>query len=214
MTKVKVKPAQQWTQKRAVVLSLACLAAGICGGLLIHGSQKSRNAVAAKTANANPATSPSIPAVPANDPAQLKRLADSQAAPLLEQLKTQPGNAELLTNVGNLYYDAKQYSTAVDYYGRVLKVNPADASVRTDLGTAYWYMGDADRAIAEFNQALSYSPNNPNTLFNRGLVKWQGKKDATGALADWQKLLVVNPDYQEKSQVEQMIAEVKSKLKQ
>lgn len=214
MTKAKVKPAQQWTQKRAVVLSLACLAAGICGGLLIHGSLKSGSAVAAKTADANPATIPSTPAGPANDPAQLKRLADSQAAPLVEQLKSQPGNAELLTNVGNLYYDAKQYSTAVDYYGRVLKVNPADAFVRTDLGTAYWYMGDADRAIAEFNQALSYSPNNPNTLFNRGLVKWQGKKDATGALADWRKLLVANPDYQEKSQVERMIAEVNSQGKQ
>jgi len=80
------------------------------------------------------------------------------------------------------------------------------------MGTAYWYMGDADRALLEFNQALSYAPNSPNTLFNRGLVKWQGKKDAAGALADWQQLLAANPDYQAKSQVEKMIAEVKSQL--
>ena len=73
-------------------------------------------------------------------------------------------------------------------------------------------MGDADRALLEFNQALSYAPNSPNTLFNRGLVKWQGKKDAAGALADWQQLLAANPDYHAKSQVEKMIAEVKSQL--
>jgi len=113
--------------------------------------------------------------------------------------------------VGNLYYDAKQYPTAVDYYGRALKVNPADVAVRTDMGTGYWYMGEADQAIEEFNKALSYSPNNPNTLFNRGLVEWQGKKDAAGALADWRQLLAVNPDYQAKDQVNQMIAEVKGK---
>ena len=59
-----------------------------------------------------------------------------------------------------------------------LNVQPANTSVRTDLGTAYWYMGNADSAIAEFNQALTYAPNNANTLFNLGMVKWQGKGDS------------------------------------
>ncbi|MGP8252468.1 MAG: tetratricopeptide repeat protein [Terracidiphilus sp.] len=214
MTDAKRKPMRQWTQKQAVMLSLACLAAGIGGGWLIHGSRQSGSAAAVNTANANAANSAPAPAAQANDPAQLKTMADSQAAPLIEQLKSQPNNAQLLTSVGNLYYDAKQYPTAVDYYGRALKVTPADASVRTDMGTGYWYMGDADRAIEEFNLALSYAPNNPNTLFNRGLVKWKGKKDAAGALADWQQLLAANPDYQAKDQVEQMIAEVKAQVKQ
>jgi tetratricopeptide (TPR) repeat protein len=210
MTDAKRKPRKQWTQNQAVILSLACLAVGIGGGWLINWPQKSSSAAAANTANAAAAKSLPAPSAQANDPAQLKALADSQAAPLVEQLKSQPNNAELLTSVGNLYYDAKQYKVAVDYYGRALKVKPADASVRTDMATGYWYMGDADRAILEFNQALSYAPNSPNTLFNRGLVKWQGKKDGAGALADWQQLLAANPDYQAKDQVEQMIAEVKT----
>jgi cytochrome c-type biogenesis protein CcmH/NrfG len=41
------------------------------------------------------------------------------------------------------------------------------------------------------------------------LVKWQGKKDAAGALADWEKLLKSNPSYEGRDKVEQMIAEVK-----
>jgi tetratricopeptide (TPR) repeat protein len=214
MSKTKRKPFQQWTQKRALVLSLACLAVGICGGLLIHSSPKIGGTVAAKTANTTPATGAPAPAATASDLAQMKSLADSHAAPIIEQLKSQPDNAELLTSVGNLYYDAKQYQVAVDYYERAIKVNPSDVSVRTDMGTGYWYLGNADKAIEEFNQALSYAPNNPNTLFNRGMVKWQGKKDAAGALADFQKLLAANPDYQAKGQVEQMISEVKSQGKQ
>jgi len=70
-------------------------------------------------------------------------------------------------------------------------------------------MGNADEAIAEFNKALSYAPNNPNTLFNRGLVKWQGKKDGAGAVADWEKLLATDPNYEAKDKVQQMIADVK-----
>ncbi|MGA8730239.1 MAG: tetratricopeptide repeat protein [Terracidiphilus sp.] len=143
----------------------------------------------------------------------MKEIADEQAAPLLEKLKSDPRNPDLLTGIGNLYYDAQQYSSAVDYYGRALKARPADAAVRTDLGTAYWYMGNADEAIAEFNKALAYEPTNPNTLFNLGLVKLRGKKDSSGAMADWEKLLAANPTYQGKDKVNQMIAEAKKQSK-
>ena len=64
------------------------------------------------------------------------------------------------------------------------------------MATAYWYMGNADTAIAEFNKALTYAPTNPNTLFNLGLVKWQGKHDSAGAIAAWKKLLAANPAYE------------------
>jgi cytochrome c-type biogenesis protein CcmH/NrfG len=77
------------------------------------------------------------------------------------------------------------------------------------MATAYWYMGNADTAIAEFNKALSYEPNNPNTLFNLGLVKWKGKSDVAGAVADWEKLLKTNPNYQDRDKVQQMMTEAK-----
>jgi cytochrome c-type biogenesis protein CcmH/NrfG len=136
-------------------------------------------------------------------------MADTQAAPLLEKLKSDPNNPDLLASIANFYYDAQQYPIAVDYYGRALKAKPADAAMRTDMATAYWYMGNADTAITEFNKALTYEPNKPNTLFNLGLVKWQGKMDINGAVADWEKLLAKNPNYEGKEKVEQMIAEAK-----
>jgi tetratricopeptide (TPR) repeat protein len=135
-------------------------------------------------------------------------MADNQAAPLIAKLNADPKNLDLLTSIGNLYYDAQQYPVAVNYYGRVLAVKPSDAAVRTDLATALWYLGDADKAIAEFNTALKYAPSNPNTLFNLGLVKWQGKHDSAGAIADWKKLLAANPDYASRDQVEKMLSDV------
>jgi tetratricopeptide (TPR) repeat protein len=184
--------------------------AGIAGGWLIRGSQTPAVTGSAKAALVPaPAGNAASPASQAPSPARLKEMADAQAAPLLDKLKPDPNNPEVLTSIGNLYYDAQQYPIAVDYYGRALQARPSDAAVRTDMATAYWFMGNADLAIAEFNRALTYAPHNPNTLFNRGLVKWKGKMDGAGAVADWEKLLAAYPNYPEKDKVEQMLAEVR-----
>jgi tetratricopeptide (TPR) repeat protein len=198
---------ERWSLQGAMVLMAACLMTGVAGGYLIRQSRAPFAAAAARTASS--ATQPALPASAPrpSDPAQMKALADANAAPLLAKLQSDPNNADLLTSVGNLYYDAQQYSIAVDYYGRELKTRPSDVSVRTDMGTALWYTGNADAALAQFDTALSFEPNNPNTLFNRGVVRWQGKQDAAGAIADWEKLLAANPNYSGRNQVEQLIAQ-------
>ena len=200
----------EWTRKRAIILAVICLMVGVAGGWAIRASQSPAVVNSAKVASA-PASSGNgaNPPSQAPSPARLKEMADAQAAPLMDKLKSDPSNPDLQTSIGNIYYDAQQYPIAVDYYGRVLKGKPSNASVRTDMATAYWYMGNADLAITEFNKALVYEPNNPNTLFNRGLVKWQGKMDSAGAIADWEKLLATTPNYDAKEKVQQMMAEVK-----
>jgi cytochrome c-type biogenesis protein CcmH/NrfG len=202
-------PNTVWTGVQAYTLAVVCLLLGMAGGWLIRGSQSPAAAAPAMAASAPAPTGMGGGMNSQPTPEQLKQMADTQAAPLIEKLKSDPNNPELLASIGNFYYDAQQYPTAVDYYGRALKAKPSDAAVRTDMATAYWYMGNADTAIAEFNKSLTYEPNKPNTLFNLGLVKWQGKMDINGAVADWEKLLATNPNYEGKDKVEQMIAEAK-----
>lgn len=198
---------RQWTSKQALILVTLCLMVGITGGWFMRGAlgtaQPSSTQAAVK--QLAPATI-SAPAQPT--PARLKQMADEQAAPIIAKLNADPKNANLLADIGNLYYDAQQYPIAIDYYNRALQSKPSDASVRTDMATAYWYMGNADEAIAQFNKALTYAPNNPNSLFNLGLVKWQGKHDDAGAIADWKKLLATTPDYEQKDKVQQMLSDV------
>jgi tetratricopeptide (TPR) repeat protein len=202
---------KSWTVKPAIILAAGCLAVGIGGGWSIRAWQSPAGGGSAQAADVSMTARNPANAVPkAPSPAQLQAMADAQAAPQLAKLKSDPNNADLLTSIGNVYYDAQQYPTAIDYYGRALKSRPSDAAVRTDMGTAFWYMGNADSAIAEFNKALAYAPTNPNTLFNLGLVKLQGKKDRAGAIADWEKLLAANPDYEGKDKVAQMMADAKT----
>ena len=215
MTKAIHIHGRQWTRGQAVILSGVCLAAGIGGGWSIPRFHSGSPNASTSPAFSAPATGAGVAvsatsqpgAVPTPDPNRLKAMADTQAAPLLEKLKADPQNADLLISIGNLYYDAQQYPAAVGYYARALQSRPSDVSVRTDMGTAYWYMGDADRAVKEFDQALTYAPDNPNTLFNLGIVKWKSGTDVPGAVAAWKKLLATNPNYEAKAKVEQMLAE-------
>ncbi|MGO8794941.1 MAG: tetratricopeptide repeat protein [Candidatus Sulfotelmatobacter sp.] len=197
---------QEWTSVQAYVLAVICLLVGVAGGWFVRGSQ-SPAPVAAETATAPAMGNGSATAQPT--PAEMQKMADTQAAPLIEKLKGDPNNPGLLENIGNVYYDAQQFPTAIDYYQRALKIEPANTGVRTDMATAIWYTGNADGAIAEFQKSLSYDPNKPNTLFNLGVVEWQGKMDIDKATAVWQKLLDTNPNYEGKDKVLELMAQAK-----
>jgi tetratricopeptide (TPR) repeat protein len=200
---------EQWTSVQAYVLAVICLLVGIASGWFIRGSQ-SPAAAATETARASaPAVGSANAGTETPTPAQMQQMADVQAGPLIEKLKADPANAGLLENIGNVYYDAQQFPTAIDYYQRALKIEPANTGVRTDMATAYWYTGNADAAIAEFQKSLSYEPNKANTLFNLGVVEWQGKMDIDKAVTTWQKLLDTNPNYEGKDKVLELMAQAK-----
>jgi cytochrome c-type biogenesis protein CcmH/NrfG len=202
---------EQWTGVQAYVLAVICLLVGIAGGWFIRGSQSPATA-ATETVSASaqaPAAGGTDAGTQTPTPAQMQKMADTQAGPLIEKLKVEPNNAGLLANIGNVYYDAQLFPTAIDYYQRALKAEPANTAVRTDMATAYWYTGDADAAITEFQKSLNYEPNKANTLFNLGIVEWQGKMDIGKAVATWQKLLDTNPNYEGKDKVQELMAQAK-----
>ncbi len=131
------------------------------------------------------------------------------AAPLLEAVNKDPNDFDSLVKLGNLYYDGQQFPSAIQYYERALAIHPDNPDVRTDMGTAYWYTGNSEKALAAMETSLKYRPGHPQTLFNLGWVRWQGKQDPKGAIEAWQQLLKANPDYPERQQVEQYIAKAK-----
>lgn len=194
-----------WTSAQAYIFAVLTLAIGFGAGWFVRGSQsQSAPQQAALSADAPAGMGQEMPS-----PEQMKHMADTEAAPKIAQLKSDPNNPKLLVEIGNIYYDTRVFNAAIDYYQRALKIEPANTDVRTDMATAYWLSGDADSALAEFNKSLSYDPNKPNTLLNMGIVKFEGKMDVSGAVAAWEKLLKANPNYENKDRVQQLIAQAK-----
>ena len=211
---------RNWTSTQAYVISVICLLLGVAIGYLARGSaspQSAGNPVSAQALAAGAPAGMGGGAPPTGTtqpptPEQMRRMADTQAQPLLAQLKDDPKNPELLYKIGNLYYDAQQYPEAVKYYENSLTINPKANDVRTDMATAYHFMGQSDRAIQEYNAVLKIDPKHANALFNVGMVKWQDKMDVNGAVAAWKKLLDSNPDYPQRDRVQGLIAQAEQHL--
>ena len=195
-----------WTGTQAYVLAVFCLLLGVALGYLFRGSASPAAQASATSAAAEQGSGVHQQQQPdANAQAALAQA----AAPLLDAVNKDPRDYDSLVKLGDLFYDGKQFSNAIEYYQRALAIHPDNPDVRTDMGTAYWYNGDADKAIAELQTSLKYRPGHPQTLFNLGWVRWQGKADPKGAVEAWEQLLKANPEYPQRQQVEQYIAKAK-----
>jgi tetratricopeptide (TPR) repeat protein len=204
--------AGQWTSTQAYVLSVICLLVGVAVGYLVRGSAPPTNNTISQVQTGANTASPASNAPQQPTPEQLRQMADTQAQPLLKQLESDPKNAGLLYQVGNLYYDAQQYPEAIKYYDQSLKINPKATDVRTDMATAYHLLGQPDRAIQEYDAVLKIDSKHANALFNEGMVKWQDKMDLDGAIGSWKRLLEAHPDYAERDKVEKLIAQAQQHL--
>jgi len=203
-----------WQPWQVYVMAGICLLAGVLVGYLARGSAAAtaspENAAASNEAPAQGQMPPAaqMQQMPSLD--DMKRMADKQVEPLLTKLKSDPNNADLLNQVGNVYRVTHQFKTAASYYEKVLAVNPKNVGARTDLASCMYYDGDVDGAIAQLEKSLSYDPKHAGTLLNLGLIRWKGKGDAAGAVSSWEKLLKLNPNYENKDAVQKLIAEAKT----
>lgn len=199
---------QGWKTTHVYAMAVTCLAIGVALGYLFRGSaaQKSQPVPTATSAGG----AASVPQMPSLE--DMKRMADKKAEPLLARLKTDPDNATLLNEIGTIYKATHQFKDAASYYQKALDHDPKNVGARTDLASCLYYEGDADAALKQLQQSLSYDPNDANTLFNLGMIRLQAKKDSSGAVAAWQRLLKSNPNLPEdkKASVQKLIAEAQN----
>ena len=196
-----------WHAKQVYAMAVICLVVGLAIGYLFRGSQ-SPAAPAQPAAKAEAAPTGHMGGMPSLE--QMKQMADKKAAPLLEKLKGDPNNSDLLIQVGNIYKSTHQFKDAAGYYDKVVQVNPKNVAIRTELASCLYYNGDVDGAIGQLQQGLHYDPKDANSLFNLGMMKWQGKQDSKGAVAAWKELLKSNPQLsaERKATVQKLMADV------
>ncbi len=175
-------------------MALICLGAGLGIGYLMRGSQQAVHpTTGAAQAVTKSAATPTKPMGHRPTLEQMKQMADKQAAPLLEKLKSNPNDSALLVQVGGIYHTTHRFKEAADYYSRALNMDPKNVAIRTKLASSLYRNGDIEGSIAQLNRALTYDPKDANALFDLGMIKLQGKGDPKGALAEWQRLLKMNP---------------------
>ena len=199
-----MKPRTEPAGVTTALLGASCLASALFGvivGYILAGGTHQAPGTAYAAAAPAPAAAPAIPLI---NEAELQGYRNILAA--------DPKNAGAAAILGNKLYDAGRYAEAVPYYQQSFAADPKNINVSTDLGTALWYSGRADDALAQFTKSLAIDPAHPQTLFNQGIVRLEGKQDALGAIEAWETLLAKNATYPEAEKVRRMLAEARQKL--
>lgn len=132
---------------------------------------------------------------------------------LLDAVAKDPNNYRALVDLGNLYFDSRQHQKSVEFYQRALKINPRDANVRTDMGVMLRDLRQYDQAAREFRQAAADNPSHEQSRVNLGITLFYDLRDPRGAIAAWESVLRINPNYGDAARVREMIAEAKEALK-
>lgn len=189
-------------------MAALCLFAGLGVGFLLHNSHSAKPAQRNTPRAAGTESAKFAGHQPGLE--EMRQMADKQAAPILEKLKSQPNDGSLLVQIAAIYHAMHQFKVAAGYYNRALEFDPKNVAVRTKLASSLYRSGDIDGAIAQLNRALKDQPTDANALFDLGLIKLQGKGDDKGALATWQRLLKTNPQLSSdrKATVLKLMAEV------
>lgn len=118
---------------------------------------------------------------------------------------------------GILFYNQKQYEAAIDEFVRFLQVRPQDEEIRGYTCRAYFEKGlaaynksDFEAAKNEFETALVYDPGCSDcndyitrstngykeSHYNRGIIFF-GKEQLPEAIAEWEKVHGIDPDYKD-----------------
>ena len=198
-------PQQQTSSTTWALISGACLILGLAVGYVIFGGQQATVPTAAPVAQA-PAPAP------ATGGPQPGLMDEQQAQALRNILARDPTNAQANTQLGHLYYDSGRFAEAVGPYQQAFANDSRNVNLSTDLGTALWYSGRPDEAIAQFTKSLAIDATHPQTLFNLGIVRRDGKQDLAGAVQAWEKLLASNPSYAERDNVKQMLDQLRKQI--
>jgi tetratricopeptide (TPR) repeat protein len=176
-------------------------------------------AAAAACKRSEPASQPAPPASQALPPGSplapppAATGASPQIAALEQMAQKEPKNAQLWTQLGNLYFDSHQPQKAIDAYAKALELKPNDPDVLTDQGIMYRELKKFDLAVANFEKANKADPNHVQSVFNAGVVYAYDLGLTDKAIAAWNKVIAMAPQSQQAASARQALEDVKSRAK-
>jgi tetratricopeptide (TPR) repeat protein len=111
--------------------------------------------------------------------------ASPEGATRLEELQRaverDPENPELLTGLGNAWYDREDWDRAIDSYEKARRKSPEDPKLLSDLGAAYRNRGEPRRAVALLERARKNDRGHWQALLNLVLVHAYDLRDPAAA---------------------------------
>jgi tetratricopeptide (TPR) repeat protein len=129
---------------------------------------------------------------------------------LKSQLRDNPDNHDILTKIGNHYFDINQPKNAIEYYERALQIKPDNPSVLTDCAVMYNQLDQNDKALEYLDKAIVFKPDLAQAYINKGVILMTAKNDPRKAVAVWKKFIEIAPESEHANFLRQQIKAIES----
>jgi tetratricopeptide (TPR) repeat protein len=103
-----------------------------------------------------------------------------------------PTSAGALVNLGTVYFNAKDWRQAEQYYRQAVEVDPAYALAHFNLGNLYDERGDRTAALNHYLSAIKIHPRYADAHYNIALL-YQSMGQPLKAVRHWKSYLTMDP---------------------
>ncbi|HEY1251249.1 MAG TPA: tetratricopeptide repeat protein [Thermoanaerobaculia bacterium] len=133
-----------------------------------------------------------------------------RVAEIQQAVDRDPENPELLTALGNAYYDEDDWDRAIASYEKARRKAPKDPNLLSDLGAAYRNRGEFDLAVAYFKKARENDPDHWQSLLNLVLVEAFDRKNPAAAQHAFDELKQRYPDVPNLDRIQSQISSLRA----
>jgi len=84
-----------------------------------------------------------------------------------------PGSAQSQFELGNAFYQAGQWTQAVEAYKKAIEIDPSYQAAYANLGATYYQQLQFDLAASQYEKALELNPQDGESAYNLGAIYLQ-----------------------------------------
>lgn len=106
----------------------------------------------------------------------------------------QPGDAEILNNMGYTFFQQGLYDSAYSYFDKAIVFDPQHSKAHNNRGIVFWKWGKYDSAFINFKQSIALTPDYADPYSNLGMVYYEWQQYDT-ALICYDKAIAIKPDF-------------------
>jgi tetratricopeptide (TPR) repeat protein len=144
------------------------------------------------------------------------RMIDLAIAQLDESLKLAPAYLLSLRKIGFAYSLKGDNTRAIEYLSKATDLWPEDYRARLDLAEALFNSGDFKRALREIDEVRKVNQGLDRKelaeiFLNRGLIFERGTNEPERALASFEKVLELDPQFPQAAEVRSAIQDLRSR---
>ncbi len=127
----------------------------------------------------------------------------AQIAALMEKVAANPKDTDSLQTLGNMYYDANDFASALTFYEKIAAITPKDDGSWIAVAAAAFQSGAEARAVEAWNTALDINPDNIEAHYGLGFYYLDSTPpDEAKARAEWAKVVAIAPESELAKQVQ------------